>query len=313
MALSSGVDSSLQSRTSRLGRDTSSLTNSRFEQLEFKPATALGVALYLAVSCLSGCREATPATPELPIVSSEYGYDMLDSIPAGVVHITLRNIGRDMHEAVLVRFTDTTATAAAYADSVRAGVYFPSNAEDVGGAALTLPGDSSGTWLRLTPGHYAVVCWKGDHLSRGMVHDLRVVERGGTAPAPPIAARQLTLVDFAFTLDAPFTAGRSVLHVRNAGTEAHEADIFKASPAAGRREFLAWIDSGEHGLPPATPVAGFGDLFPGKEAWLELRLTPGRYFMICQVQAKTDGRPHSAHGMVTEFSIDSVREPDSRR
>jgi uncharacterized cupredoxin-like copper-binding protein len=53
-----------------------------------------------------------------------------------------------------------------------------------------------------------------------------------------------------------------------------------------------------------TPVAAFGDIFPGKEAWFELHLTPGRYFIVCQVPAKVDGRPHYKHGLVTEFSIE---------
>jgi uncharacterized cupredoxin-like copper-binding protein len=262
------------------------------------------IALAFAASCLSACRERVTAGPELRITSHEYEYRMPDSVPAGLVHITLRNAGHDIHEAMLVRFTDTIGTAAAYADSVRAKVDWPSNAEDVGGAALTLPGDSSGVWLRLAPGHYAVVCWKEDHLSRGMVHDLWVVPSNTAPRQPPTATRQLTLVDFAFAFDKPLTGGTYVLHVQNTGTEAHEADIIKATPTAGLREYLAWIDSGSHGLPPVAPVAGFGDIFPGKEAWVPLRVTPGRYFIICQVPAKSDGRPHYKHGMFTEFSVD---------
>jgi uncharacterized cupredoxin-like copper-binding protein len=57
-------------------------------------------------------------------------------------------------------------------------------------------------------------------------------------------------------------------------------------------------------LPPVTPVAGFGDIYPGKEAWVQLRLTPGRYFIVCQVPARADGRAHYKHGMFTEFSIE---------
>ena len=53
-----------------------------------------------------------------------------------------------------------------------------------------------------------------------------------------------------------------------------------------------------------APVAGFGDIYPGKEAWVELRLTPGRYFIVCQVQAKLDGGPHYKLGMFTAFSIE---------
>jgi hypothetical protein len=197
------------------------------------------VAVFLASAYLTACREPAVSAHELAITSNEYGYHMPDSVPAGLVHITLRNAGHDIHEAVLVHFTDTIGTAAAYADSIRAHVDFPSNAEDVGGAALTMPGDSSGVWLQLTPRRYAVVCWKGDHLSRGMVHDLRVVASDGLSGKPPRPTRQLVLVDFAFTLDAPLTAGRHVVHVRNAGTEAHEADIVKATPAIGLREYLA--------------------------------------------------------------------------
>jgi uncharacterized cupredoxin-like copper-binding protein len=265
------------------------------------------IALSLAVPSLSGCRQPATAAAELRIIAVEYGFQMSDSVPAGLVHITLRNAGRDMHEAVLVRFTDTIGTARAYADSVRAHVDFPSNAQDVGGAALTLPGDSSGVWLQLAPGHYAVVCWKGDHLSRGMAHDLRVVASNRVPDNPPRATRQLTLRDFAFELDTPFTAGRHLLHVRNVGSEAHEGDIIRVTPAAGLREYLAWLAADAPGLPPATLVAGFGDLYPGKEAWIELVLTPGRYFIICGVPAKADKRPHYQRGMLTEFSIDSSR------
>ena len=265
--------------------------------------TMASTALCLVVVCLGGCREPAHTAPELAIVASEYGFHMPDSIPAGLVHITLRNAGKDMHEAQLVHFTDTIGTAAAYVDSIRAHVDFPSNAEDIGGAALTLPADSSGVWLRLTPGRYAVVCWKEDHLSRGMAHDLRVVESHGDATDAPVASHQLTLVNFAFILDTPFVRGRSILHVRNTGTEPHEGDIIKLSSTAGFREYLAWLEGDEHGLPPTTPVGGFGDLYPGKEAWTDLHLTPGRYLILCGVRAKADHNPHYTHGMFKEFTI----------
>jgi uncharacterized cupredoxin-like copper-binding protein len=270
----------------------------------FSAARDLGaIALLLAAACLSGCRHPDIAVPELRITADDYAFHMPDSIPAGLVHITLRNAGRDLHEAVLERFTDSTGTAAAFADSIRAHVLFPRNAEDVGSTALTMPADSSGVWLQLAPGHYAVVCWKGDHLERGMVHDLHVVASHGPPGAPPRVTRQLTLVDFAFTLDTPFTAGRHILHVRNTGSEAHEADIYKATPTAGFHEYLAWHESSEPGLPPVAPVAGFGDLYPGKEAWIELDLTPGQYFIVCEVPGRVDKRPHYKRGMFTEFSI----------
>jgi uncharacterized cupredoxin-like copper-binding protein len=267
------------------------------------PRNIAAIAVLLAAVCLSGCDHPKVAAVELRITADEFTFHMPDSIPAGLVHITMRNAGHDLHEAVLERFTNSLGTAAAFADSVRADVTFPSNAEDIGGAALTLPGDSSGVWLQLAPGHYAVVCWKGDHLERGMVHDLYVVASHGMSVAAPRATHQLTLVDYAFTLDSPLTTGRTVLHIRNAGTEPHEGDIYRVTPTAGFQEYVAWLESGEHGLPPMAPVAGFGDLFPGKEAWIELDLAPGRYFILCGVPARADKRPHYKRGMLTEFSI----------
>ena len=261
------------------------------------------IGLAVLAACLSACHEPARTAPELRITAEEYGFRMPDSVPAGLVHITLRNAGADIHEAMLARFTDTIGTAAKYVDSVRAKVDFPSDAEDIGGAALTMPGDSSSVWLNLAPGHYVVVCWAGDHLSHGMAHDLWVVPSKDAPVAPPKATRQLTLLDFAFKFDAPLTAGTYVLHVRNEGTEAHEGDMFKETPKAGLREYMAWLEAGEHGLPPVAPVSGFGDFYPGKEVWVELHLTPGRYFIICGVQAKADKRPHYKHGMFTEFTI----------
>src|SRR5437867_2056717 len=58
------------------------------------------VVLFLAAAMLPGCRE--PAEQELDITSSEYGFHMPDSVPAGLVHITLHNVGGDIHEAALV-------------------------------------------------------------------------------------------------------------------------------------------------------------------------------------------------------------------
>jgi hypothetical protein len=48
---------------------------------------------------------------------------------------------------------------------------------------------------------------------------------------------------------------------------------------------------------------GFRMPYPGKEAWFTMRVTPGRYFTVCQVPAKADGRAHCKHGMFTEFTV----------
>lgn len=270
---------------------------------------ARSIGLLVAAVALHGCRPPAPAAFELRITASEYAFQMPDTIPAGLVHITVRNSGRDIHEAALERFTDTLGTAAAFVDSIRAHVDFPANVEDVGGAALTLPGDSNGVWLVLPAGRYAVACWKGDHLTRGMAHDLVVVPSRDPPAPPPRATRELTLVDYAYFFDSALVAGRTILHVHNAGREAHEGDLFRATPTTGLREYMAWLDGDQTGLPPVAPVAAFGDLFPGKEAWIAIDLPPGRYFMLCGVPGREDGHPHYKRGMFTEFTIQPPGAP----
>ena len=57
--------------------------------------------LVAGAACLSGCRESATVVPELRITAEDYGYHMPDSVPAGLVHIVLRNSGKDIHEAML--------------------------------------------------------------------------------------------------------------------------------------------------------------------------------------------------------------------
>jgi len=258
------------------------------------------VALFLIFT--TGCGAASPSPHGLDMVAAEYGYRMPDTVAAGMVRLALHNGGKEMHEALVVRFTNASGNAAAYADSVRAKVLFPAFARDIGGAGLSLPGDSSVTWVRLAPGHYAVVCWVHDHLSRGMVHDLIVVPVTGATAAPPRADVEVTLTNFAYTLSAPLRAGHQVLHVKNAGTEAHEADILRLRDSTTVQDYIEWLKT-EVGLPPLIPVGGLGDLMPGEEAWIEVNFPPGRYVILCTVKNTPAERPHYELGMMHLFEI----------
>jgi len=265
---------------------------------------ALNLVMSLMGLVSAGCQSRRSGVPELRIIAYDYGYLMPSHVPAGLVRITLRNVGHDVHEATIARFTNDRGTAALYRDSIRAGVDFPSFAEDVGGVRLTMPGDSGGVWLRLRPGHYIVACWKGDHLSRGMVHDLFVDPPDAPRVDPPAASGEIVLTDYAYTISDTLRAGEQVIHVTNRGREEHEADIVRLSSPAALAEYMAWMDSAQVGLPPAMPVGGVGDLLPGAEAWMRLRLEPGRYALLCQVPSTSHGgRPHYKLGMVHEFVV----------
>jgi uncharacterized cupredoxin-like copper-binding protein len=255
--------------------------------------TCVGIAL---VSCRVG-----PVAPTLPVQARDFAFTMPRTIPSGLVRISLSNSGQDLHEAMVVHFIRPGGSALAYVDSVRAHVSFPVFAEDIGGAALTMPGGSSAVWLVLQPGQYAVVCWKGNHLELGMAHDLTVTTTPSGAERPTASA-ELVLRDFSYLLDRPLTAGHQVLHVVNRGTESHEADILRITDSTGYAAYVRWLEN-DVGLPPIIPVGGIGDLMPGREAWMELQLTPGRYLIICTMKAANGGKPHHALGMRYEFTV----------
>jgi hypothetical protein len=182
----------------------------------------------LAPICIGIAVAACQAPPTLPIEARDFAFTMPGSIPSGLVRLRLHNAGQDLHEAMLVHFIRPGGSAAAYVDSVRAHVDFPTFAEDIGGAGLTMPGASNATWLVLQPGQYALVCWKGNHLSQGMAHDLTVTTAPGGAE-PPHATVELTLRDYGYTVDRPLTAGHHILHVVNRGTEPHAESRIRRS------------------------------------------------------------------------------------
>ena len=244
-----------------------------------------------AVAALAAaCRHSPPDAPLIRIVAHDFGYELPTEVPAGLVHFRLVNTGGDNHEAQVVQFTTEAGRAALYVDSVRADVDFPAFAEDFGGAGLAGPGDSTEAWLNLAPGHYAVVCWKGDHLQRGMAHDFTVVEARQSVP-PPTADVEIALHDFSYGIMGPLTDGRHLLHVTNRGTAPHEVDLIYLPAGVTAQDYMAWLAGGEAGQPPARQIGGGGDFVPGREVWFPITLHPGRYIIICQVPSAADGRP----------------------
>src|SRR5262249_8389575 len=101
----------------------------------------------------------------------------------------------------------------------------------------------------LTPGRYALVCWKGDHLRRGMARDFEVVRGSDTRKRnAPAADVDLGLVEYGYELKGPLITGRQVIRIENRGTQPHEADLFRLGPGQSAQDYVAWLDGGEHGL-----------------------------------------------------------------
>jgi hypothetical protein len=161
----------------------------------------------------------------------------------------------------------------------------------------------------LEPGSYAWICLM--NLPDGIPH---VVKAGMAKPftvrarntvAPPQTAPEadivIQMVDYAFSVNAPLTAGRHLIRVENLGVEPHEVSLVKFVPGKTMQDFEAWMQNPQS-APPVNSVGGVSSLATKTEAYFEVDLTSGDYVLLCLVTAP-DGRPHTEHGMIQHFRI----------
>lgn len=132
--------------------------------------------MYTELTVTPGARAASlPAKPDLTITLVEYGYGTSAPLTAGRRHILVTNDGKQSHELVLTRLMPgkTAADLAAWADKMHG----PPPANFLGGVSPIAPAKSNELTLRLTPGHYVMLCFLPDaqdgqpHTAHGMVRD----------------------------------------------------------------------------------------------------------------------------------------------
>jgi hypothetical protein len=91
--------------------------------------------------------------------------------------------------------------------------------------------------------------------------------------------------------------------VANAGPQLHEVGIEQLAPGKTLADWQRWVGGGMKGMGPARPVGGLTGPDKGKQGWFTITLTPGRYLLACYVPDARDGKPHVAHGMVQEITV----------
>jgi hypothetical protein len=253
--------------------------------------------------------------PVVTVHAKEFAFIAPASIAAGTTTFRLVNDGKEVHQISILQLAKGK-TLVDYAAAMKANKPAPW-AVGVGGPNAAGPGQTIDATVTLEAGNYVLVCWVPSpgapvpHMAKGMIQPLTVTAPGSVTQAGasvsylPESAPDvhLELFDYGFKFSKPLTAGKHTIHVMNIGTQEHEAALVKLAPGKSMKDFDAWLVSGMKGPAPADPAPGMAGLGKGRTGSFDTNLTAGRYGVICWIPDAKDGKPHSMHGMVQEFTV----------
>ncbi len=282
------------------------------------------VVLAAAVGALSACAgdaakpaDTTAAAPVatsveptvVTITAKDFAYDAPDTISAGVVTLKLVNQGPELHHVQLMRLDDgkTVADLTEGLKQMKPGSPPPPWIHDVAGPNSPIPGGEQSLTQQLEPGNYVIICMipSADHVPhamKGMLRALTVVPATGATAPLPTADITVGMTDYAWEVTPAITAGKHVIKLTNSAEQSHEMFIAQLAPGKTVAEMAAWAENPQ-GPPPGKPIGGISGMPKGGEVYLPVDLTPGEYGLLCFLPDAKDGKPHIAHGMLKQFTV----------
>lgn len=256
-------------------------------------------------------RESTSPRGEIRITATDEGFELPDSVSAGLVHVIFENHGSTIHEVMFIKLPEGM-DAEDYLSEVRGGTAFPKGALDYSGPGLTSPGGQVEQWLHLDPGRYLLACWFRGHLKAIPPRTLTVSASASREAAPPAENVVLRLVDFHFEVKGRFASGAQVVRVEAVGPSLHEVDVFRLHRGKSLADLRAWHAGGKVGPAPADAVGGVLDSHRiPTVVWLRSTFRPGRYVLWCGMDMVPDApqpansATHADAGMLLEFEVTS--------
>jgi hypothetical protein len=276
-------------------------------------AIASGTALILAGAAFTEIHDrpapdgslANPA--ELTVVAREYAFDAPASVPAGYVKLRMVNRGREGHHVQLIRLAPGK-TLDDVQRALQAGPPPPPWVIMAGGPGAADPGGEANATTYMPAGQYVLLCFVPGpdgkpHVEHGMMRPLTVTARKrvtGGAPRPDVTIR---LVDYGFDMKLPVRAGRRTFEVWTDAPQPHEVILVKLNPGVTTAQFLHAVES-PGGPPPGSFLGGVSALSSRERAYFTADLRPGTYTLVCFVGDHKDGKPHIAHGMFRDITVE---------
>ncbi len=256
--------------------------------------------------------DSTRVKPRVVLVTAhDYHFEAPASIPAGIVTFRMKNAGKEVHHLWIVKL-DKGKTPGDFVKAMNAwgsALKMPDWATDVGGPNNVGARQTVAGTMTLEPATYMLVCWVPSpdgrpHVMKGMVKPLVVTAKGATPAAEPDADLTMTLDDFSFALSGPLKAGTRTIRFENQATQPHEAVIARLLPNTTMLQAIVWMTSGQAGPAPVVMLGGASGIAQGRHMFVTADFEPGKYVLLCFIPDARDGRPHSAHGMAKEITIE---------
>ena len=253
---------------------------------------------------------ATSQPTAMTITAMEYSFALPQTVPAGLIDITLVNNGTQPHVAQLVLLKSGVTLDQFQRALLQKGLLVMRTLGIIlGGPNVAAPGQRSEVILNLPGGQYAVVSpalgkdGKRDY-QKGIIASFTVT---GSAPtgqaATPTASAQITMQSFSYRgIPASVAAGAVTWQVTNAGTEPYEFDVLKLAPGKTAQDVIAFLTH-PSGPPPFVDIGGMASISPGISGWVKFNLTAGTYVALSHVFDKATGKPEFLLGMITTFTV----------
>ncbi len=237
---------------------------------------------------------ALAALAALSIVASADALTVPPHTPAVQTTITFENNAPEPHAIRIVEIREKH-TVDDVAALLKTGGAPPAWVRTAGGIAPLAPNLAEEYTTTLTAGRYVVI--DGERFA-----PLTVTAAPASKPAPIAADIDVRLHDHGFQFGAPIEGPKPMWHLRNTGTEPHQAILVRLTD--GMTEFAVrnWIAQGGRGPAPGDPRGGVIEVPTNGEAWFRVDLPPGRYVLLCG-ELEEEGR-HFDLGMVYRFEIE---------
>jgi hypothetical protein len=247
------------------------------------------------------------AYPVYDVTITEEGLELPEGIAPGIAAFKFDNSAREESESGVILFQLAEGVSM---EEFFAGLQEAMMSEDaealaeVGailGGSWIEPGSTAELIYNLEPGQYVLLEFVREQPAIAPFEISSDMEPVADSVEADVTVE---MVDYAFGIPDEIDGGEQIWELTNSGEEEHEVAVIQIlDDSLTEDDIMEALNSGEEPEEGQTQqVASFISLQPGGMAWMSLDLEPGRYLLICFIEAP-DGETHFHKGMLRLLNV----------